>query len=126
MFAIPFIPDVRHLHACSFSLTSLFCSCLVQEGVFGGGGLQGEQEELLSRFVDEDNHTVLAGIRACKLAGSSETAMALLKACEARWAQGPLARDRHRERGGEGESGAAGGAECEWREMNIRTRLSRR
>jgi len=62
--------------------------------------VQGDQDEL-KRFVDEDNHTVLAGIRACKQAGSSETAMALIKTCEARWAQGPLAPDRHR--GGEDE-----------------------
>lgn len=92
-----------------------------QEGVLGGGSLPEAQEEL-KHFVDEDNHTVLAGIRACKLAGSCETAMALMATCEARWAQGPLARDTERERGG----GAAGGAGYEWREMNVRTRLSRR
>lgn len=79
----------------------------------------------MKRFVDEDNHTVLAGIRACKETGSCETAMALLEACEARWAKGPLApeaeADRGRERGDGGE-----GARYEWREMLVRTRLSRR
>lgn len=64
-------------------------------------------------YVDEDNHTVLAGIRACRTAGSWETAMGLLEACEARWAQGPLVRD-----------GKAKGHE--WLEMTIRTRESRR
>lgn len=74
-------------------------------------------------FVDEDNHTVLAGIRACKEEGGScETAIALLKACEARWAKGPLAQDE--ERGGGAEGAPTVGHE--WREMLVRTRLSRR
>lgn len=74
----------------------------------------------MKRFVDEDNHTVLAGIRACKVAGSCETAMGLLEACEARWAAGPRAAeaDIGRDGGGEGR--------YEWREMLVRTRLSRR
>lgn len=74
----------------------------------------------LKRFVDEDNHTVLAGIRACKAVGSCETAMSLLAACEARWATGPLLRDI-RGGGSEGQW-----AKYEWRDMLVRTRLSRR
>lgn len=72
--------------------------------------------EEMKRVVDEDNHTVQAGIRACKEAGSGETAIALLEACEARWAEGPLApeADRGREEG------------YGWREMLVRTRRSRR
>ncbi|CAM9719659.1 unnamed protein product [Pylaiella littoralis] len=89
-----------------------------EEGISVGGSRRDESE----RFVDEDNHTVLAGIRACKEEGSCEIAMSLLAACEATWARGPRARDE--ERGGGGEGGQQG--DHEWREMLVRTRLSRR
>ncbi|CAM9355466.1 unnamed protein product [Ectocarpus fasciculatus] len=88
-----------------------------EEGASGNGG-----HSDLKHFIDEDNHTVLAGIRACKQAGSCETAMGLLEACEARWARGPLERDA-----GRGDGGEEGQwAQHEWREMLVRTRLSRR
>eukprot|EP00752_Nemacystus_decipiens_P018709 g16773.t1 len=92
-----------------------------QENTFTQAG----QEEM-KRFVDEDNHTVLAGIRACKEArvGSCETAIALLAACEARWATGPLAPEADIGRERQGDNGEGGA--YEWREMNVRTRLSRR
>ena len=75
--------------------------------------------EDLKRFVDEDNHTALAGIRACRLAGSCETATGILEACEARWAEGPLVRD------GGGDAGRQAGGH-EWREMLAGTRDSRK
>lgn len=75
--------------------------------------------EDLKRFVDEDNHTALAGIRACRLAGSCETATGILEACEARWAEGPLVRD--------GESDAGSQAQShEWQDMLVGTRDSRK
>lgn len=80
----------------------------------GSGG-----REDLKRFIDEDNHTALAGIRACRLAGTCETAKCILEACEARWAEGPLVRDV----GGDAD-GQAGGHE--WREMLVGTRESRK
>lgn len=75
-----------------------------------GGASDGKE------FVDEDNHTVLAGIRACRLAGTCEVAAGLLRSCEERWSQGPLAKDLERV---EGEG-------YEWREMLVKTRESRR
>ncbi|CAM9488583.1 unnamed protein product [Ectocarpus sp. 4 AP-2014] len=89
-----------------------------EEESAGGNGSESD----LKHFIDEDNHTVLAGIRACKQVGSCETAMGLLEACEARWARGPLERDAGR--GGGGEEGQW--AQHEWRQMMVRTRLSRR
>lgn len=75
-----------------------------------GGASDGKE------FVDEDNHTILAGIRACRLAGTCEIAEELLRSCEERWSQGPLAKDLERV---EGEG-------YEWREMLVKTRESRR
>ena len=72
-------------------------------------------------FVDEDNHTVLAGIRACQLLGSYETAMVLLTTCEARWARGPLARELN-----DVATGAEAYHNWDWRDITVRTRESRR
>lgn len=103
------------------SILHLFAEvcCTVPYGPQADVSSDSTGEEDLKRFVDEDNHTALAGIRACRLAGSCETATGILEACEARWAEGPLVRD------GEGNAGSQAESH-EWREMLVGTRDSRK
>ena len=103
------------------SILHLFAEvcCTVPYGPQADVSSDSTGEEDLKRFVDEDNHTALAGIRACRLAGSCETATGILEACEARWAEGPLVRD------GEGNAGSQAESH-EWLEMLVGTRDSRK
>lgn len=115
--SLPFHSNASpNLHAICLSVYR-FTPCQQQEGV----SVDGSQEDL-KYFVDEDNHTALAGIRACKEEGSYETAISLLRACEARWAMGSVARDEEKGGGAEGTPPVG----HEWPEMLVRTRLSRR